>query len=290
MNDCPFSFVRCCLICLSRVGTEHCFGIAILPRNPQLVEKLFHAFLDGFGEALRGQSGDKAKECCAVLYDAFFLLFGVTPENKAMEMLSITRNFKQQNLSGSAQAWREIVWLLDNYYKARPDLGETTRHLEDLVKLQLEKYEIRRFFSEAHPITDCLGQFLGGSGIQRSPPSYLQADGPFGLLLHEQSSETREPEKIPMQRQGSDQVVFAKIIYWDLEIARMSRIDHRSEVFFSHASFTRLETSLRLLTWSCILACQVGTCQKDFLRCWERHRSCPGERQKSGGVLLFSSS
>lgn len=196
------------------------------------MEKLFHAFLDGFGEALRGQNGDKAKECCAVLYDAFFLLFGVTPENKAMEMLSITRNFKQQNLSGSAQAWREIVWLLDNYYKHRPDLGETTRHLEDLVKLQLEKYEIRRFFSEAHPITDCLGQFLGGSGIQRSPPSYLQADGPFGLLLHEQSSETREPEEKPMQRQGSDQVVFTKIIYWDLEIARMSRIDHRSEVFF----------------------------------------------------------
>ena len=207
----PFGFVGCCLICWSRVETEQRFGIGILLRNAQLVEKLFHAFLDGYGGALRGQSGDKAKECCAVLYDAFFLLFGVTPENKAMEMLSITRNFKQQNLSGSAQACREILWLLDHYYKDRPDLGETTRHLEDLVKLQLPKHEIRRFFSEAHPITDCLGQFLGGSGIQRSPPSYLQADGPFGLLLHEQSSETRETEEIPMQRLGSDQVVFTKV-------------------------------------------------------------------------------
>ena len=201
----------CCLICLSRLGTEQRFGIASLLRNAQLVEKLFHAFLDGFGGALPAQSGDKAKECCAVLYDAFFLLFGVTPENKAMEMLSITRNFKQQNLSGSAQAWNEIKWLLNNYYKARPDLGETTRHLEDLVKLQLETYEIRRFFSEAQPITECLDQFLGGSGNQRSPPSYLQADGPFGLLLHEQSSETRETQEIPMQRLGSDQVVFTKV-------------------------------------------------------------------------------
>ena len=166
------------------------------------MEQLFREFLAGFGEPFSAHSDHAARDCCAALYDALFLLFDVTPENKALEMLSVTRNFKAHGLAGSAQALREMLWLLDNYYKQRSYCGDTKRHLEEIHREQLPKHDIRRFFSDAEPITEVLGGFTGGRRPARSPPPYLQIDGPFGLLLDLQSPVRDEPTAISVQRQG----------------------------------------------------------------------------------------
>ena len=175
-----------------------------MARNSQLVEQLFREFVDGFSESFAGQT-DAAKNCSAALYDSLFLLFGVTPENKALEMLSVTKHFKRQGLVGSAQTHREIIWLFDNYYKSRADCAEAKRHLEELQKEQLPKHEIRRFFSDAHPITEVLGDFSNGSRMQRSAPAYLHSEGPFKLLLDAVQASAPEPQEMPVQRLGAGQ-------------------------------------------------------------------------------------
>lgn len=168
------------------------------------MEQLFSDFVRGFASAPRDAAAPRdAPNCSAALYDALFLLFGVTPENKALEMLSVTKHFNRQELSGSAQALREIVWLRDNYYKNGSGFDDTRRHLDELLKENLPKHEIRRFFSDVQPITDVLGDFSGRGRMERSPPPYLDLESPFGLLLNPPSSSQEAPATVPVPRLGS---------------------------------------------------------------------------------------
>lgn len=238
----------CCLICLSRLGTEQRFGIASLLRNAQLVEKLFHAFLDGFGGALPAQSGDKAKECCAVLYDAFFLLFGVTPENKAMEMLSITRNFKQQNLSGSAQLGMKS----NGYLTTTTRLGRILVRRRVILKIS-SSYSLRRMRFAAssrkpNPSQSAWTSFWVEVETRDRLRLIFKQMGLSDFCSMSKAQRLVKHRRSPCRGWVLTKLFSLRLGFRDFLYPRDCRDEphgsQKKSFVFSHASFTRLETSL----------------------------------------------
>mmetsp|Transcript_7384 Transcript_7384/g.17751 ORF Transcript_7384/g.17751 Transcript_7384/m.17751 type:complete len:4746 (-) Transcript_7384:493-14730(-) len=77
------------------------------------VKRFFSRFVAGLSEEVQNAMKDK---CAALAFDAFFLLFGVTPQNLGLEIFCLGELYSQQSMKVSSQAREEIQWMSDHVW------------------------------------------------------------------------------------------------------------------------------------------------------------------------------
>lgn len=113
------------------------------------------------------------------LFDSFFLLHGITPENEGCEIEELSHAYHANNLPLSSQALEEIRWLHESYYGVRDKSGVVAARLPHFKKVcerltrvrhcKLRTVEFQRHFMQP----TFVGELLVDQHSDISPP-YLQ--------------------------------------------------------------------------------------------------------------------
>lgn len=105
----------------------------------------------------------------SIMYEVFFLLFGITPDNHGLEMKFVTQAFSAAGLKGSKNASREMKWLHSNFYITKCSARD---NLAELLQLDIPVYEFKQHHGSIRPITQVS---VESSPLLRSlkPPSYV---------------------------------------------------------------------------------------------------------------------
>lgn len=125
-------------------------------------------------------SGDALADThLAALFDAFFLLHGLTSENEGIEVEALAKAYQVHNLPVSAQTLKEVEWLHENYYGRRDKATGSVKcrlqrfstvcdHITNIRSLPLQKVAFQRHFAK----TQFVGELLADDS-DASPP-YLR--------------------------------------------------------------------------------------------------------------------
>ncbi|CAE7778813.1 PAT23 [Symbiodinium sp. CCMP2456] len=125
-------------------------------------------------------SGDALADThLAALFDAFFLLHGLTSENEGIEVEALAKAYQVHNLPVSAQTLKEVEWLHENYYGRRDKATGSVKcrlqrfstvcdHITSIRSLPLQKVAFQRHFAK----TQFVGELLADDS-DASPP-YLR--------------------------------------------------------------------------------------------------------------------
>ncbi|CAE7214831.1 PAT23 [Symbiodinium microadriaticum] len=125
-------------------------------------------------------SGDALADThLAALFDAFFLLHGLTSENEGIEVEALAKAYQVHNLPVSAQTLKEVEWLHENYYGRRDKASGSVKcrlqrfstvcdHITSIRSLPLQKVAFQRHFAK----TQFVGELLADDS-DASPP-YLR--------------------------------------------------------------------------------------------------------------------
>ena len=118
----------------------------------------------------------------AALFDAFFLLHGLTSENEGLEIEALAKAYEAFNLPVSAQTMEEVRWLHENYYGRRdkasssikcriPRFASVCDRIANIQKLQLRKVTFQRHLEKTKFVGELFAQ-----DFDVNPPYLLQSN------------------------------------------------------------------------------------------------------------------
>eukprot|EP00397_Hematodinium_sp_SG-2012_P000052 GEMP01000052.1.p1 GENE.GEMP01000052.1~~GEMP01000052.1.p1 ORF type:complete len:3639 (-),score=971.80 GEMP01000052.1:1016-11932(-) len=194
--DYPFSYDTQNLVGALSVLADFTFQMRAQHHNGSMdvnateIETFFSAMVSAFAD----EKPSNLFSCC--VFDAFFLLYGVSPENHGLEVIILTRAFFQHKLAISFQTWNEMQWLGKNYYGKPQNDSEVNQlfrrireRLDSVIKLKMKKQEWYRYFENVPFIADVIkGQ------VQTEYPPYLRGEG---LILSLPSNAPTVTENVP---------------------------------------------------------------------------------------------
>ena len=114
-------------------------------------------------------SGDALADThLAALFDAFFLLHGLTSENEGIEVEALAKAYQVHNLPVSAQTLKEVEWLHENYYGRRDKATGSVKcrlqrfstvcdHITNIRSLPLQKVAFQRHFAKTQFVGEPVG-------------------------------------------------------------------------------------------------------------------------------------
>ena len=159
--------------------------VLLLRRSTMATEtpmKIGH-FFQQMVRALANQQGEEPPEAhLAALFDAFFLLHGLTSENEGLEVEALAKAYQAFNLPVSAQTMEEVRWLHENYYgrkekasgniKCRlPRFATVCERIASIQRLDLRKVTFQRHLEK----TQFVGE-LFAKDFDVNPPYLLQSN------------------------------------------------------------------------------------------------------------------
>ncbi|CAK9081931.1 ANK_REP_REGION domain-containing protein [Durusdinium trenchii] len=139
-------------------------------------------FFEQLIRAFAHQQGPEPPDAhIAALFDAFFLLHGLTSENEGLEVEALAKAYQAYNLPVSAQTMEEVRWLHENYYgrkektsgiKCRlPRFATVCDRIATIQRLELRKVTFQRHLEK----TQFVGE-LFAKDFDVNPPYLLQSN------------------------------------------------------------------------------------------------------------------
>jgi len=154
--------------------------IAMLRSTPGSVEKFFSALV----AALAAEDGScPSDQHFAALFDTFFSLHGLTPENQAVEIEHLAHAYHTNELPLGSSTLEEIRWLHENYYGRRdkatgkvaprlPRFAQVCERLTRIRNLPLKAVPFGRHFASSTFVGELVGDEHDRSAALSTP--YLQ--------------------------------------------------------------------------------------------------------------------
>lgn len=104
----------------------------------------------------------------AALFDAFFLLHGLTSENEAVEMRALAVAYERYKLPVSQQTSEEVRWLHENYYGRKdkgsvrcrlPHFNTVCERIASIRALDLQKVSFQRHLEKTKFVGELFGRW-----------------------------------------------------------------------------------------------------------------------------------
>ena len=148
--------------------------------TPMKIGHFFEQLVSALAEEQEGFEPPDAN--VAALFDAFFLLHGLTSENEGLEMEALAKAYQTYNLPVSAQTMEEVRWLHENYYGRRdkasgsvkcriPRFAMVCDRIANIQRLQLRKVTFQRHLEKTQFVGELFAQ-----DFDVSPPYLLQSN------------------------------------------------------------------------------------------------------------------
>ena len=148
--------------------------------TPMKIGHFFEQLVSALAEEQQGF--EPADANIAALFDAFFLLHGLTSENEGLEIEALAKAYQTYHLPVSAQTMEEVRWLHENYYGRRdkasgsikcriPRFAMVCDRITNIQQLQLRKVTFQRHLEK----TQFVGE-LFAKDFDVSPPYLLQSN------------------------------------------------------------------------------------------------------------------
>ena len=147
---------------------SRCPGLCSLEEATK-IEHFFDQLISALAEEQEGY--EPASSHVAALFDAFFLLHGLTSENEAVEMWALAVAYERYKLPVSQQTSEEVRWLHENYYGRKdkgvvrcrlPRFKSVCERIASIRALELQKVSFQRHLEK----TKFVGELFGPSAAR----------------------------------------------------------------------------------------------------------------------------
>ena len=162
----------------------------------------------------------------AALFDAFFLLHGLTSENEGLEVEALAKAYQTHNLPVSAQTLKEVEWLHENYYGRKDKTTSSVKcrlqrfatvceHIASIRSLPLQKVAFQRHFAKTQFVGELLAEESDASPpyLRHSKLQLLCTLPSVGSRGHGQEADNGDDTRTDLQEivQDNDAAFFVEV-------------------------------------------------------------------------------